>query len=180
MSTERVRRHPPCRSLGEYVEELVARLGSGDPAALARLRRAVGRRRARIRLDDETIEVAFANGRLAVEPPGGLVDGEGETDRQTVLDLLDGWLEITDAILDGRLRVVGTLEAVSRMFLAIEILLDGSARLPALQELARDFRADPCRPAPGGPRSASRHARWYPPGVGGAEQSLLERLDLLP
>lgn len=158
----------------------MARLGAGDPAALARLRQAVGGRRARIRLDDETIEVAFADGALTVEPGGGRVDGEGETDRQTVLDLLDGWLEVSDAILDGRLRVFGTREAVPRMFLAIEILLDGSARLPALQGLARDFRDDPCRPPPGRPRRGSRRAPWDPAGVGEAERMLLARLDLLP
>jgi hypothetical protein len=154
---------------------MVARLGAADPAALARLRRVVGARRARIALDDEVIDVRWTAGGLQVTPAGdAAVEGEGATDRQTVLDLLDGHLEVHDAILDGRLAVTGGVDAVERMFLAIEILLDGGARTPAMQALADEFRADPRSPTR---RPSSRHE---PASASAAERELLARLGLLP
>jgi len=76
------------------------------------------------------------------------IDGEGATSRETVVALLDGRLEVTDAILQGYLRVTGAADDVSRMFVAIEILLDVSARAPALQALAETLRvAAPAVPA---------------------------------
>jgi hypothetical protein len=168
MSTE-----PPCRSLAEYVLELIARLGVADPAALARLREVVGVRRAAISLDAETIEVGWAMDRLEVTPAGAeKVNGTGATDRQTVLDLLAGQLETHDAILDGRLHVVGETDDIERMFLAIEILLDAAARAPSLQALADDFCADPCR-------ARRRYEVGAQPLVN-AERGMLDRLDLLP
>jgi len=171
------------RTLGEYVAELVRRLGEADPAALERMRRTVGSRRARFRVDDEAVDVWFEpDGGLRVEEPAGHreVDGEGEADRGTVLDLLDGYLEVTDAILDGRLRVFGAVDEIARIFAAIEILLDCSARAPALQRLARDFRDDPAREPPAAPQRRSRGGPWHPAGPDGAELSLLARLGLLP
>ncbi|MDQ3670209.1 MAG: hypothetical protein M3377_08040 [Actinomycetota bacterium] len=176
-----MRTEPPCRSLGEYVQELVARLGAADASAAARLRETVGDRRARIRLDDESVHVCFRGAELEVRKARrGKVDGEGATDRQTVLDLLDGWIEVKDAILDGRLDVHASPEDVHRIFVAIEIVIDGSARAPALQALARDFRRDPCREARARPRAATRRTPWFPPRAEPDEAEMLTRLDLLP
>ncbi len=175
---------PPCRPLGEYVSALVHRLGMRESELLARLRRVVGARRARITLDDETVEVAFDRGTLAVTPPGnGTVDGEGATDRPTTLDLLDGRLELTAALLEGRLRATGEIENLARIFQAIEILLDGAARNPGLQGLALDYREDPCRPAPPPlprPAPASPSFLIDPDHVPAGQRELLRRLDLLP
>jgi hypothetical protein len=169
------------RTLGEYVAELVRRLDEADPVALGRMRRTVGHRRARIRLDDEAVDVWFdPDGALRVAEPAGEVEGEGATDRGTVLDLLDGYLEVTDAILDGRLRVFGAVDEIARMFAAIEILLDGSARAPALQRLARDFLDDPAREPAGPPARRSRAGPWHPTGPDPEQLELLARLDLLP
>jgi hypothetical protein len=157
------------------------RLEEADPAAYLRMRRVVGSGRGRIRLDDEAVDVSFgAAGELVLGPPVGEVDGEGATDRQTVFDLLDGYVEVGDAILDGRLRILGPVEQIARMFEAIEILLDGSARIPSLQQLARDFRDDPGRPQRGAPVERSRSEPWHPGGPDDEERSLLERLDLVP
>jgi hypothetical protein len=166
---------PPCRTLAEYVAELIGRLGDADAGALARMRTVVDGRRARLVLDKEVVDVRFAGETLLVEPAGTTAaDGEGVTDRATTLELMDGYLEVTDAILDGRLDVTGTVDDVERMFLAIEILLDVAARAPRLQALAADYRADPCR--------APRRAPPPPPpaATGESERALLERLGLLP
>ena len=168
---------PPARTLAEYVGELIGRLAASEPAAFERLREVVGGRRARIRLDGEAVEVAFDGFGLVVDEPGtGPVDGEGATDRATTLELLDGYLEVSDALVDGRLHVNGTVDDIDRMFLAIEILLDAAARSPALQALAGDYRADPGRE----PRRAPPPPPAPAERVDASERALLDRLGLLP
>jgi hypothetical protein len=170
-----------CTTLAEFVRLLVGELARADYPALERLRAAVDDRCARITLDDESIEVWFTGEELAVaDAPGRDVDGEGATVSSTVHDLLDGQIEVLDAILDGRLDVTGPPEDIHRIFVAIEILLDASARAPGLQELARRFRADPCRGGRGAPLAATRMTPWFPPRAAAAEEALLARLGLLP
>ncbi len=174
-------------TLGDYISELIRVLGSAHPAALARMREVVGNRRARIVLDDEVVDVAFGPESLNIQPAtnhanvegaGASLDGEGATDSGTVLDLLDGYLEVTDAILDGRLHVFGVAEDVVRMFVAIEILLDASPRTPALQALAFKFQVNR-RGRRGSPAPGTRGS-WYPFACEGREHELLARLRLLP
>lgn len=175
---------PPCRTLAEYVTALVERLGSDEPPLLSRLRDVVGSRRARIRLDKEVVLVQFAGARLVVEAETGdaTVDGAGGTDRETTLALLEGDTELTDAIVSGRLDAHGEVENLTRIFIAIEILLDASSRSPLLQQLARDFENDPCR-APRAPWSQQRTAIQSlvdPDRRPDSERVILSRLDLLP
>jgi hypothetical protein len=177
-----------CQTLAAYIEQLVERLADGEPASAARLREVVGARRARITLDAETVEVRFEGLRLVAEPdpPPGPVDGEGRSDRLTTLALLDGTLEVTDALLEGRLHAIGEPESLARIFQAIEILLDAATRVPRLPRLSLDYERDPCRPArppwPGAsvpaigqPWRASARA-----AARAGELALLDRLDLLP
>jgi putative sterol carrier protein len=170
-----------CLGLGEYIRLLVAALGSSDPAALSRLREVVGERSARITLDEDSVVVWFEGDQLVVEEKASReVSGTGGTDTATVLDLMDGYVRPREAILDGRLDATGTVEDVNRMFVAIEILLDAAPRSPALQEVARRFRSDPCRSRAEHPRRDTSAARTYPSRLGPAEQSVLRRLGLLP
>jgi hypothetical protein len=174
---------PPDQSatLAEYVRLLVETLGESDPDSLARLRRAVEGRSARITVDDESVDVWFSGDALMVElAPARDVDGAGATDTPAVLDLMDGYIEPRDAILDGRLDVAGAVEDVHRIFVAIEILLDAAARSPELQGLARRFRADPARLRRGRPVRPSGRGRQHPPRPGPDEEALLRRLGLLP
>ena len=167
-------------TLHQYVIALIRILGTNSPSALARMRQVVGDRRARIRLDDEAIDVAFGPHGLRVERAirRRRVDGEGATDSETVLALLDGYLEVSDAILEGRLRVSGAAEAVIRMFAAIDILLDASPRIPGLQALAARFRAE--RGERLGGASPSHQRPWYPFASEADEWEMLAGLDLLP
>ncbi len=168
----------PCRALGEYIGELVRRLDEGEPSGGARLRAVAGPLRARIQVDGETVEIGFSRGALRIDPgpTRRRVDGIGRCDRQTVLDLLNGYMEVTDAILGGYLEVTGNVDAVTRMGQAIEVLLDAATRVPALHQLADDYRSDPCL-APGrpGPRAPALLPTLEP-----AEHALFARLDLLP
>ena len=185
--TQRPSGRPPCATLAEYVAELIDRLGSHEPDLVESLRALVGDRRARIVLDDEAVETWFSGSTLVVSPaatPSGLANGEGATDRATTLDLIDGNVEVFEALLDGRLDARATIDDAARMFGAIEILLDGAVRIPALQALAAAYRADPCR----SPRAPHDPFATPPPSAGGiypfdvaaSELALLERLDLLP
>jgi len=169
---------PTERKLADYMAELLERLEASDPAAYARLRHVVGGRRGRVVLDADSVDAGFGPAGLTTRPStGGPVDGVGATDRETTLDLMDGYLEVTDAILDGRLEVRGSVEDVARIFLAVELLLDVSARSPSLQALAQEFRAGVPR---GRPRRASRGRDWHRAVPLDRERELLERLDLLP
>jgi hypothetical protein len=167
------------RSLGGYIRALVDRLGETDPEALARLRRVVGSRRARIRLDGEVAEVRFDGLHLEVveQDTARPMEGEGSTDRGTVLDILDARIEATEAVVDGRIAIQGAADDVARLMLAIEILLDGSVRGPSLQALAAEFRLAGSSGAEAG-RTATRRRN---PAAKASERelALLRRLDLL-
>jgi hypothetical protein len=171
----------PSRSLGDYVRTLLDGLATDEPAALARMREVVGARRAAITVDDETVLVAFVGERPQVDEVGGAVPhetvaGSGVTDRQTVLALLNGDLEVTEAIARGTLEIIGALDDVIRMGTAIEVLIDGAVRVPALRALAKAYRNDPGRApfapglAPLGKEAERRRER---------ERDILSRLGLL-
>jgi hypothetical protein len=182
MSTEAITSSlTPPLTLGQYITALINALGATHPTMLARMRLIVGDRRARIILDDEAVEVVFSPEGLKVQPvpEKSEVSGEGATDTATVLELLNGYLEVTDAILNGQLHVFGIAEDVVRMFIAIEILLDASPRTPALQDLASKLlsdRRDRSRVSTPG----RERALWYPFSAEATEIELLDKLDLLP
>jgi hypothetical protein len=175
----------PCRSLAEYVRELLARLEAADRRALARIGKIVQGHSARLVLEDEVAIVRFRSGRPVVIARNSargksgtrVIDGEGSTSRRTTLRLLDGYVEVSEAVVLGELELTGTIDGVTRMGMAIEIVLDVAARAPALQALARDFRDDPCRPAE---RELWRTPRPNMPltSSSDAELALLSRLGL--
>ncbi len=166
-------------TLGEYISALVSALGAANPGALARMRQVVGDRRAQVVLDNEAVYVSFGPASLEVRPAsdGLKVHGSGRIQSTTVLDLLDGYTEVSAVLLDGRLEVTGRPEDIARMFTAIEILLDSSAGNPALQMLATRFRRER-QHRRGTP--AVTQGRWYPFSSDSRERELLARLDLLP
>lgn len=171
-------------TLGEYISALVENLAAADQAAMQRLVEVVSGRRARISVGDESVQVYFRAGELIVEPDSGSpADGTGRTDSETVLDLLAGRLEVTTAVVDGLLEISGDEDSVSRILLAIEILLDSSARNPGLQHLARSYRAGsgigPGSPAGARPARRSPATAWYPDVISGEEMALLARFGLL-
>ena len=161
----------------------MAALTDGDAYAAAKLRQVASGRGARIVLDDEAVDVRFRGRRLHVQPadPARHVDGTGQTDRATVLDLLAGYLEASAAILDGRISIEGSPDAVAAMMLIIEIVLDAAPRNPVLQQLADQFAHDSSAREKGRPESEPRRpTSWYPAARSRNEDDLLARLGLLP
>ena len=167
MSTETAVR----TSLATWIARLVRALDQDAQGAGARLRTVVEGSRARITLDDETVLVSMTAGELVIGPddPEATVDGSGATTSATVLAVLGGDLEVLAAVEEGSIHVVGSIEATTRMFAAIELLLDGSSRVPTLRHLAAAFASEH------GPPPPSRRR----PRRGADEVALLARLDLL-
>jgi hypothetical protein len=169
--------------LADYIRQLIEALAEAEIESAIRLRRIVADRSAVISVDDESVLVRFDADRLHVETlaqgaPTPRIDGMGGTDRQTVLALLAGRIEVTGAIRTGRLRIRGAIDSVVRMSQAIEILIDVAVRAPRLQALARAYRVDPAYdPLAPEPRSDTvrRHAEQLE-----AERAMLDRLGLLP
>jgi hypothetical protein len=169
--------------LAGEIAQLVERLRRADEQAFWRMAEVVGDRRARIQVDGEAVDVQLRpDGQVVtdVATTAAGVDGEGSTDRATVLALLAGELEVSDALVSGRVSVTGTADAVERILHAIEILLDVSARGPALQaqasryeqgQLAGSGRKGPPRAKPGRPLD------WGAPGED--ELALLSSLGLM-
>jgi hypothetical protein len=169
-------------TLGNYITALVEGLRACDPEAYDRMCHVVGARSARIRLDGEAVVIYMRQGMLQVVPATektGGIDGEGITTRATVLALLDGSLEVFDAILNESLTVFGDVDQINRMFRAIEILLDAAPRCPRLQKLSQEF----VNKAGGGASTSGPglvRPNWYPFAVLDKERELLARYDLLP
>jgi hypothetical protein len=158
-------------SLSTWIALLVRALDHDPYGAGARLRAVVEGSRARITLDDETVLVAVEGGELVIGPddPASPVDGYGATTSGTVVALLAGDLEVLAAVEQGEIDIVGSVEETTRMFAAIELLLDGSTRLPGLRRLADAFVAE---------RSSGRRPKRSRNGSA-AEMAALARLDLL-
>jgi hypothetical protein len=157
--------------LRSWIQALVDALDEDEWGAAARLRAVVAGYSARIVLDDETVLVSMPDGELEWHAADASmpVDGEGGATSGVVLAILEGTLEVTDAVERGLVQAAGSPEAVVRMFHAIELILDASARVPALRRLADDFRREADRS-----RTRGLAERPRPPGAG--ELRLLERL----
>lgn len=164
---------PEPRTLAWWVEKLVDALAK-EPGTALRVRQVAGERRARVGLDDETVIVEFgAAGQLLMrtDDPGTPVDGEGHATRAEVCAILAAKSDASEAVLSDRVSVRGPTGAVAAMLHAIEILLDGSARIPLLRELADEF----VESTPPAPALSATAAPARP-----TEHEILAALDLLP
>lgn len=166
MSTER-------RPLAEWITLLVAALDA-DSVAGGRLRLVAAGGAAVIGLDEERVYVSFApDGGLVVRParPDDVVHGRGTATRAAVRDLLAARLDLHDAVTNGLVVVHGPARRATDLLHIIELLLDASARMPALRDHAAEVVAEaesPSPPAYPGPEAGRR-----------AELEVLARLDLL-
>jgi hypothetical protein len=136
MSTDRTH-------LGTWIAALVSGLAAADPAAYVRLSVVAGGRWARITLDEDTVVAGMSSAGVIIRPGDSEpVDGYGRTSRAVVLAILNARLEAGDAVRSGLIEVYGDLDALSRIFTVIEILLDGATRAPLLRALADQLRAE--------------------------------------
>lgn len=134
----------PVRHLRDWIAALFAALESVEPQRADAIRRLAGADCARIGLDSHRVRVDFRNGRLRVirlrdnvscRPPLGI------TDSATVAAILSGWMELGEAVRLDRIALQGDADSVMRICAIVEILVDSSTRIPAMQELSRRFLA---------------------------------------
>jgi hypothetical protein len=139
---------PEIRHLADYLRELIGRLERWEPDRAAAIRATAGGRRARIVLGDEAVRVGYKGNRFVVRRIASAPATSerlpcGSTDRRTVVAILAGFLEMSEAISEGRLDLSGGVGDVIDMCAVIEMLIDASTRIPELQKLAQEFCADP-------------------------------------
>jgi hypothetical protein len=161
------------KALAWWIDKLVDAL-EREPATALRIRHVVGHQRARVQLDAEAVIVEFdAAGQLLLrkDDTSIQVDGDGFATREEVCAILKAKSEAGEAVLSGRVAVRGPTNSVGAMLHAIEILLDGAARIPLLRQLAEEFIAD--TPMPQTPSAPDRQS-------GPTERDMLGTLDLLP
>jgi hypothetical protein len=128
---------------------------------------------ARLALDDDVVLVRFdADGALVTSDDSTLatIYGEGATTSAVVVAVIEGRLDATDAVTSGLVDVRGRPDTVVAMLHMVELLLDASARLPALRALADEFVAQA--------GVDGDHAPLFDGPV--AETDVLRRLGLLP
>ena len=133
--------------MADYLRNLMGAISRWEPSSANAIRAIVGERRARIMLDDEAATIRFEGERFIVRKAalpgnGNRALSNGGTDRKTCVALLAGHLEVSEAVMDGRLEINGSAEDVIDMCTVIELMIDASTRIPEIQQLARTFRAE--------------------------------------
>lgn len=159
-----------------WLPELVAALDTDPCGAGALLWSTVVGRSARITLDDDAVFVrCMTVGHLQVgraDEDDGVADGEGSTTTVAVDALLNGEIELNQAIIDGKIEIRSSMDDALWMYRVVELLLDGASRVPRLRQLTREFCAN------------SEHRTSHPDftswstGASIAELAMLERLGL--
>ncbi|WP_299740835.1 hypothetical protein [uncultured Roseobacter sp.] len=130
------------RHLRDWIIALYAALQEAEPHRAQAIRKLAGPQISRMVLDDDRVTVRFDQDMLRVtrlRASASLKSPNGSTDRQTVTALLLGYLEISEAISHDFIRLRGTADEVMTICAIIEILVDASTRIPALQGLAAAF-----------------------------------------
>lgn len=131
------------RHLRDWIIALYAALNDAEPHRAEAIRKLAGEQMSRMVLDEDRVTVRFVDGTLQVRRMRASINPlkspNGSTDRQTVNALLLGYMEISEAITLDHIRLRGTAEEVMTICAIIEVLVDASTRIPALQQLATRF-----------------------------------------
>lgn len=132
----------PDRGLGAFVSRSLGILEREHPDGHRRLCAALGRRRVGLLLDGEPFVLAALGARLRLEraategltPAVSLASG-------TVVELLDGELELLDALLADRVVVRGAIAELAELWESTRLYLHGLIRCPSIPPLLDALRA---------------------------------------
>ncbi|MCV3273962.1 hypothetical protein [Roseobacter sinensis] len=131
------------RHLRDWIVALYAALEKAEPHRAEAIRKLAGAQTSRMVLDEDRVTVRFVADALQVRRmragTAQLKSPNGTTDRQAVTALLLGYMEISEAISQDHIRLRGTADEVMAICAIIEVLVDASTRVPALQQLAAEF-----------------------------------------
>jgi hypothetical protein len=130
----------PTPDFPAFLDRSLAVLRSEAPAHHAELAVLLGARGLCCEVDGRSVALCFDGARHALRPPDRREAVSLCTDRRTILDLVDGELTLLDALLEERLWLAGSADAVTRFDEALTCYLDGAIRCPSLPPLLEEFR----------------------------------------
>ncbi|MDP5220444.1 hypothetical protein Q5Y75_24980 [Ruegeria sp. 2205SS24-7] len=165
--------------LRDWIIALYGALEEAEPHRAQAIRKLAGDQISRMVLDDDRVSVRFHDEVLRVtrlRATAKLKSPNGATDRQTVTALLLGYMEVSEAISLGYIRLRGTTDEVMAICAIIEILVDASTRIPTLQKNADTFLAATDSEAP---RSDRRNRMARVQATAQRERALLGREGLI-
>ncbi len=114
----------------------------------AELASTLGRRGLRCEVDGPTVALRFEGSRHALREPDHREEMFLRTDWTTILDLVDGELSLLEALLEERLWLTGSADAVTRFDEALVCYLGGAIRCPSLPALLAELRVSRLAAAP--------------------------------
>jgi len=123
---------------GEFmvlVRHSLERLEQECPPAHAALRHRLRDHCLWITIDGEQFSLAPVGRSLRLSPALPQATVELQTSRRTLLEVLEGSLPLLDAVLQGRLFLRGTAQALIEFHEALVIYMRGAVRCPSLPEL---------------------------------------------
>jgi hypothetical protein len=106
------------------------------------LGRRLGRRRVRIRVDDEVFDVATVHGIPRLSDPHGDAHITIETSRDLVRQVLAGRCSLADALRNDALRARGALRDLVALLAALEAFVHGAVRCEAMPVLFDKFQTE--------------------------------------
>ncbi|MFA3919966.1 hypothetical protein [Ruegeria hyattellae] len=163
------------RHLRDWIIALYTALEEVEPHRARAIRKLANGQISRMVLDGDRVALRFHKDVLRVtrlRASANLKNPNGSTDRQTVTALLLGYMEVSEAISQDYIRLRGTADEVMAICAIIEILVDASTRIPALQKLANAFLATTGSEAP---RTDRRKRTAKARAIARRERALLDR-----
>lgn len=129
------------RTLDGFVRRSLAILEHEHPAGYRRLHAALGRRRVELGLDGDPFVLAVAGARIRLEPAASeRACAAVELGRATVVSILDGEVELLDAVLADHLHVRGSIAELGELWDATRLYLHGLIRCPSIPPLLDALR----------------------------------------
>ena len=111
------------------------------PPSYGALCRRLDRLAIEIRVDGEGFVVRFSESRAGVADISGSTDAHIETSVGCILAVIDGAIDLSEAVMRHEVRVVGALSVVTRLHEGILAYVHGAVRCPAFPELLRRLRS---------------------------------------
>jgi len=136
--------------LATSLREALSCLADETPRLYNDIVAAVGERRIGLKTDREDFCVRVVRGRLDVVADRRGADVQAVTSDGALLALLDGDLDVLDAVWTDRVQLIGDIETLAGLDDALRIFLNASVRAPGMPAVLDRYRDDVQGRAPAG------------------------------
>lgn len=130
----------PPDGFAAFLDSALLALAREAPASYLRLAGLAGAEGVRLAIGEPPVVVRFGARSHSLEPAPAPAAVEVQSDRATILALLDAELTLLAAIESDRLHVRGEADAVLRFEQALGAFLEGAVRAPSLPALLAAYR----------------------------------------